>query len=85
MRTIRTAALAVLGLLAAAAAANDGIMEREAGGLVFRPTDQVDMLSEDLYVSFDRIRVRYVFRNRTGRDVRLTVGFPLPEHDLRAD
>jgi hypothetical protein len=29
--------------------------------------------------------VRYVFRNRTGRDVRLTVGFPLPEHDLRAD
>ena len=85
MRPIRMAVLAAFGLFAASAAANDGVMEREAGGLVFRPTDQVDMLSEDLYVSFDRIRVRYVFRNRTGRDVRLTVGFPLPEHDLRAD
>ena len=76
---------AVLALLAAAAFANDGVTEREAGGLVFRPTDQVDMLSEDLYVSIQQIRVRYRFRNRTPHDVRLTVGFPLPDHDLRAD
>ena len=69
----------------APAAANDGIAEREAGGLVFRNTDAIDMLSEDLYVSADQIRVRYVFRNRTPRDVRVTVAFPLPDHDLRED
>jgi hypothetical protein len=71
--------------LAAAALANDGIAEREAGGLVFRTTDEIDMLSEDLYVSADEIRVRYLFRNRTPRDVRVTVAFPLPDHDLRED
>ena len=70
---------------AAAAAANDGIAEREAGGLVFRPTEAVDMVSEDLYVSAEEIRVRYVFRNRTPADVRVTVAFPLPDHDLRED
>ena len=77
--------LAAILALAGTAAANDGILEREAGGLVFRHTDDIDMLSEDLYVSLDRIRVRYRFRNRTARDLRLTVGFPLPDHDLRAD
>jgi hypothetical protein len=65
--------------------ANDGIAEREAGGLVFRTTRQIDMVSEDLYVSRERIRVRYLFRNRTPRAVRLTVAFPLPDHDLRED
>ncbi|HYD36959.1 MAG TPA: DUF4424 family protein, partial [Allosphingosinicella sp.] len=77
--------LAALGLVAAAAAANDGILEREAGGLVFKHNDQIDMLSEDLYVSLEQVRVRYRFRNRTPQDLRLTVGFPLPDHDLRAD
>ena len=85
---MRTAALllaALAGLFASGAAANDGVMEREAGGLVFKHNDQIDMLSEDLYVSLGEIRVRYRFRNRAPRDVRVTVGFPLPDHDLRSD
>ncbi|HEX8641080.1 MAG TPA: DUF4424 domain-containing protein [Allosphingosinicella sp.] len=87
---MRGAASALLTLAAslvlpAAAAANDGIAEREAGGLVFRTTDEIDMLSEDLFVSMDEIRVRYVFRNRTPNDVRVTVAFPLPDRDLRED
>src|SRR5918997_756363 len=77
-------ALAALAF-AHSAAANDGIAEREAGGLVFRTTDEIDMLSEDLYVSADEIRVRYRFRNRAPHDVRVTVAFPLPDHDLRED
>jgi hypothetical protein len=82
----RFAALfAFLVAAGAAASANDGIAEREAGGLVFRPTDRIDMLSEDLFVSLGEIRVRYRFRNRTPRDVRVTVAFPLPDHDLRED
>jgi hypothetical protein len=43
------------------------------------------MVSEDLYVSAERIRVRYVFRNRAARDVRTIVAFPMPDRDLAED
>jgi len=69
-------------LLSAATAANDSAAVTAAGGLVLTRNDAVDMVSEDLYVSADRIRVRYVFRNRTARPVRLTVAFPMPDFDL---
>jgi len=79
--------LAILPALAAAAAAtvalaNDGSFELAAGGLVLKQNDSVEMVSEDLYVSTREVRVRYVFRNRTGRDVRTIVGFPLPDRTL---
>ena len=64
---------AAAALVATSAAANDGAAERAAGGLVFVSNDQVDMVSEELFVSLDQVRVRYVFRNRTPRDVRLTI------------
>jgi hypothetical protein len=67
-----------------AASANDSVAESAAGGLVLRQSDDIDMLSEDLYVSADLIRVRYVFRNRRPDDVRVTVAFPLPDRDLTA-
>ncbi|MDQ4087378.1 MAG: DUF4424 domain-containing protein [Pseudomonadota bacterium] len=86
MRRPSTILLALAPWMAvAAASANDGIAEREAGGLVFRTTSEIDMLSEDLYVSRERIQVRYRFRNRTPRDARVTVAFALPDHDLRED
>src|SRR5687768_3076643 len=81
----RVSLLVAVTVAATVVSANDGILEKEAGGLVFTPADDIDMLSEDLFVSLDRIRVRYAFRNQTDRDVRVTVGFPLPDHDLRAD
>jgi hypothetical protein len=81
-RTVTILAALAAAMAAAAALANDGVAERTAGGLVIRPTDQIDMVSEDLYVSADRIRVRYVFRNRTPRDVRVTVAFPMPDRDF---
>src|SRR5215208_3567934 len=40
------------------------------------------MVSEDLFVSADEIRIRYVFRNRTPRDVETIVAFPMPDRDL---
>jgi hypothetical protein len=75
-------ALALAGFAAAAALANDGVAEMSAGGLVLKQTDDIDMVSEDLYVSAERIRVRYVFRNRTPSDVRVTVAFPMPDRDF---
>ena len=83
MKHFILATLAVLGLGAAAVVqANDGVAEMAAGGLVIRQTRDIDMLSENLFVSADEIRVAYVFRNRSARPVRTIVAFPLPDRNL---
>ena len=68
--------------IATAALANDTTASTGAGGLVLERTDAIDMVSEDLFVSVDEIRIRYVFRNRTRRDVETIVAFPMPDRDL---
>jgi len=68
--------------LATSVLANDTTATTAAGGLVLGKTDAIDLVSEDLFVSVDQIRVRYVFRNRTARDVETIVAFPMPERDL---
>lgn len=70
--------------LATAALANDSTATTGAGGLVLRQTADIDMVSEDLFVSVEQIRVHYVFRNRAARDVNVTVAFPMPDRDLSA-
>ncbi len=72
-------------LIATSALANDSGASIAAGGLVLQRTDAIDLLSEDLYVSASEIRVRYVFRNRTPKDVETIVAFPMPERDLSID
>lgn len=64
------------------ALANDSTAETAAGGLVLTQTDAIEMRSEDLYISADEVRVRYVFHNRTDADVTTLVAFPMPVHDL---
>ena len=73
---------AALLIATSPAAANDSTAETGAGGLVLTRTSAIDMASEDLFVSADQVRVRYVFRNRTARDVRTTIAFPMPDRDL---
>jgi hypothetical protein len=82
MKHLLVIALALSGLGVAAALANDGVAESTAGGLVLKQTGAIDMVSEDLFVSADQIRVRYVFRNRTPQDVRVTVAFPMPDRNF---
>lgn len=79
---MRRFSLLALLALAAPAAANDSTAEHAAGGLVLTRTQDIDMVSEDLFVSGDEVRVRYVFRNRSPRDIRTTVAFPMPDRDL---
>jgi hypothetical protein len=67
--------------LATPALANDSTAEHAAGGLVLTRSADIDMVSEDLFVSAGEIRVRYVFRNRSPRDVSTTVAFPMPDRD----
>src|SRR3954463_1123593 len=76
------ASIAAAWLVAAPADANDSTAETAAGGLVLTRSDAIDMVSEDLFVSAEQVRVRYVFRNRTAKAIRTTVAFPLPEVSL---
>ena len=72
------AAAAAAALLAGAASANDGFAGITAAGLEFGKTDAVAMVSEDLRIGIDQIRVDYVFRNESAADVSGTVAFPMP-------
>jgi hypothetical protein len=79
MPFLRFAAVCLLVLLSALPArANDGVAGLEAGELVFLTTEKIEMAEEDLYLSPDQVRVRYLFRNTTGREVTTLVAFPLP-------
>ena len=76
MRTI-IAALVLAGL-AVPAHANDSTATVGAGGLVLQKSESIAMVSEDLYVSVDAIRVAYRFRNVTAVPVTTVVAFPMP-------
>ena len=69
-------------VLGQAVSANDSSAEKAAGGLVLRQNRDIDMVSEDLFVSPALVRVRYVFRNRAPQPRRITVAFPMPDRDL---
>jgi Domain of unknown function (DUF4424) len=71
-------ALAALTLLASPASANDTSAALAASGLKFERRDDIEMVSEDLFVSMDQVRVRYVFRNRSNKPITTLVAFPLP-------
>ncbi|MDP1630381.1 MAG: DUF4424 domain-containing protein [Caulobacter sp.] len=72
-------ALTLTAALAGPALANDSSAELAAGGLVLTRSEAIEMRSEDLYISADEIRVRYVFINTSGADVTTRVAFPLPD------
>jgi hypothetical protein len=78
----RISAIAAALALAAPVAANDSTAGHSAGGLVLTRSADIDMVSEDLFLSADQVRVRYVFRNRSARPVRTVVAFPMPDRDL---
>lgn len=65
--------------LAPMALADDSEAELGIGGLHFTQNAAIQMVSEDLYLSMDQVRIRYVFHNRTNSDVTIRVGFPLPD------
>lgn len=68
-------------LAVAPAAANDSIAELGTGGLILSRTDAISMAREDLFISMDRVRVDYVFRNVTDEPVDAIVAFPMPVID----
>lgn len=84
-RAILPAALLAAGLVASGgsvALANDSAAELSIGGLQFSRSPDIEMRSEDLKISLDRVTVRYEFFNTSAAPVTLTVAFPLPDIDL---
>jgi hypothetical protein len=65
------------------AGANDTSAALGAGGLTFERSENIAMVSENLFVSMDQIRVRYVFRNKSDKPITTIIAFPLPV--LKAD
>lgn len=84
MKPTAGALAGVLALWPTLGSANDGFGGLAATGLTFSQTDAVTMEAEDLAISIDHIRVAYVFRNVTTRDVTGEVIFPLPPISLAA-
>lgn len=64
--------------------ANDTSAVLGAGGLSLTTSEHIVMQSEDLYLSPSEVKVHYVFRNESDRDITTTVAFPLPDIDQSA-
>ena len=78
MASVRLIAFALCALTAAPAFANDSTAALGAGGINLVRNTEIDLLSEDLFVSAREIRVTYHFLNHTGAPVSYFVAFPLP-------
>lgn len=78
MRAIPIACLALM-LLAAPARANDSTAALSTGGLVYVLNEDIEMQSEDLFISMDEVRVRYTFENHADHDLTTLVAFPMPD------
>ncbi len=70
--------IALLTFATPSAIANDSSAAIGIGGLELTQNSDVQMDSEDLYISMDLVRVKYRFTNRSAKDVETLVSFPLP-------
>ena len=71
--------LVILLLSNSLALANDTMATIETSGIVFTKSDKISMEDEELYISADKIKVKYKFLNDSDKDVDGIVTFPLPD------
>lgn len=77
-RFLAATALFVATLVAPPSAANDSSAAIGLGGLVLTQNSAISMDSEDLYISREKVVVKYRFTNTSDKDVETLVSFPLP-------
>jgi Domain of unknown function (DUF4424) len=66
----RLALICILPLvLSTRAFGNDTSAELATGGLIFEKSEDIEMRSEDLFISMKEVRVQYHFYNHADRDV----------------
>lgn len=68
-------------LFASQTLADDSSAALSAGGIVLTQSVDVRMAKEDLYVSTDKVKIRFEFANDSKSDITTTVAFPLPDID----
>lgn len=73
-----TSAVIGFSLPSNARADDASVSSTPTGDLVFVKNDSIEMLSEDLTIAVDKVRVDYVFRNNSSTDITMKIGFPLP-------
>lgn len=73
--------LAVLVPLSGYSFANDSTGYVGTGGIQYLKNAQVAMQSEDLFISKKMIKVDYLYKNLSNKDVTETILFPLPRVD----
>jgi hypothetical protein len=82
MHSYRGALLAGAALLfASQTLADDSTASLAAGGVMLTQSVDVRMAKEDLYVSPDKVRIRFEFTNDSKNDISTVVAFPLPDID----
>lgn len=79
MKPISTFACVLALSVAAPTLANDTSAVLTTGGLQFVTNQDIEMVSEDLFISRDEIRVTYQFRNNGTEDQTVLVAFPMPD------
>jgi hypothetical protein len=86
VRRLATGVFAVV-LFAAAplARANDSTAELTTGGLVLTKHPDIEMRSEDLFISAKQVRVRYRFANTSAKDATVLVAFPMPDVTIEGE
>lgn len=67
-----------LSLLSALTVANDSTGFVSTGGVTYLKNKDIQMLSEDLFISKKVVKVNYQFKNLSSKDITETVLFPLP-------
>jgi len=84
-RTIATALLIASAIASPQVRANDTPAELATGGLFFTKSPDIEMRSEDLFISMKEIRVQYKFFNHSSREVVTQVAFPMPDLPFGTD
>lgn len=72
-------AMALQSLGLTSVLANDTMAVLGAGGLTFTRSDQITMAREDLFISPERVDVKYTYRNTADKPVTTIVAFPMPK------
>lgn len=72
-------AIGICAIVGSAAQGNDSSAELATGGLVLKKNTDIEMRSENLYISPKQIRVKYEFYNPSSKDMRTVVAFPMPD------
>ena len=73
-----------VGIGAGPTFSDDSVASLAAGGIVLEKTEDIALLSEDLFISRDEVRVRFEFRNETVQAIETLVAFALPDTDIEA-